>query len=147
MVSDILKKKVVYLYFFPELLLTPYVHLFTFHSSVWIYFKAEPCLSKSSSQWQQNLSQRGYILEFCFILFARFFVIFSLSIHFQILFSRKLATAIIQRGTLKRADYLVAGTAWAKVCFHLLKISWMYYFFWLYDFVTVFGFSFFFEFI
>lgn len=28
---------------------------------------------------------------------------------------RKLSTAIIQRGTLRKGSYLVAGTAWAKV--------------------------------
>lgn len=33
----------------------------------------------------------------------------------QNLFSRKLSTAIIQRGTLRKGSYLVAGTAWAKV--------------------------------
>lgn len=30
-------------------------------------------------------------------------------------FYRKLSTAIIQRGTLRKGSYLVAGTAWAKV--------------------------------
>lgn len=33
----------------------------------------------------------------------------------MIIFSRKLSTAIIQRGTLRKGSFLVAGTAWAKV--------------------------------
>lgn len=31
-------------------------------------------------------------------------------------------TAVIQRGTLKRGDYLIAGTAWGKVTLLILKI-------------------------
>ena len=36
------------------------------------------------------------------------------------LLDRKLATALIQRGTLKRGMFLLAGTAWAKVGLHVV---------------------------
>ncbi len=43
--------------------------------------------------------------------------IFSRSRNFilNVFHLRKLSTAIIQRGTLRKGSYLVAGTAWAKV--------------------------------